>query len=162
MDARRNRRCSRWSRRCSAWRNRWHRKMRAMRWQSPSAMQRMRRFSLWRLALEVSCSVLLLVIVLLVARCAGFTAASPRRQPQAELFESRFPAALPPWVEITIEKTGAGQYKEDPKDEDPLKFQLTGCGIEPDLQPRRQAGSFLASAGIGPESRQHGDEDFSL
>jgi hypothetical protein len=42
-------------------------------------------------------------------------------------FSKSFPGANPPWFEITIEKTGAAQYKEDPKDEDPLKFQLTGA-----------------------------------
>lgn len=38
-----------------------------------------------------------------------------------------FPGSNPPWVEITVDKTGAGQYKEDPKDDDPLKFQLTSA-----------------------------------
>jgi hypothetical protein len=36
-----------------------------------------------------------------------------------------FPGSNPPWMEITVDKTGAGQYREDPKDDDPLKFQLT-------------------------------------
>jgi hypothetical protein len=38
-----------------------------------------------------------------------------------------FAGSTPPWVEITIDKAGAGVYKEDPKDEDPLKFQLTSA-----------------------------------
>jgi hypothetical protein len=42
-------------------------------------------------------------------------------------FSKSFPGANPPWFEITVEKTGAAQYKEDPNDEDPLKFQLTGA-----------------------------------
>lgn len=42
-------------------------------------------------------------------------------------YSKSFPGSNPPWVEITIEKSGAGQYKEDPKDEDPLKFQLSGA-----------------------------------
>lgn len=42
-------------------------------------------------------------------------------------YSKSFPGSTPPWFEITVEKTGAGQYKEDPKDEDPLKFQLTGA-----------------------------------
>jgi hypothetical protein len=37
-----------------------------------------------------------------------------------------FPGSSPPFMEIIIDKTGAGQYREDPKDEDPLKFQLSG------------------------------------
>jgi hypothetical protein len=39
-------------------------------------------------------------------------------------FSKSFPGSLPPWEEIIVDKTGAGQYKDDPKDEDPLKFQL--------------------------------------
>src|SRR5882757_5480577 len=39
-------------------------------------------------------------------------------------YSKSFPGSSPAWVEITIERTGAGLYKEDPKDEDPLKFQL--------------------------------------
>ena len=47
-------------------------------------------------------------------------AASPRLT-----FSKSFPGSLPPWEEITVDKSGAGQYKDDPKDEDPVKFQLT-------------------------------------
>jgi hypothetical protein len=43
------------------------------------------------------------------------------------IYSKSFPGSNPPWFEITIEETGAGQYKEDPKDDDPLKFQLTGA-----------------------------------
>jgi hypothetical protein len=42
-------------------------------------------------------------------------------------FSKAFPGSLPPWEEIIVDKTGAGQYKDDPKDDDPLKFQLTGA-----------------------------------
>jgi hypothetical protein len=42
-------------------------------------------------------------------------------------YSKAFPGSTPAWMEITIEKTGAGLYKEDPKDEDPLKFQLRGA-----------------------------------
>jgi hypothetical protein len=45
------------------------------------------------------------------------------------IYSKSFPGSTPPWVEITIERTGAGQYKEDPKDEDPLKFQLSGADL---------------------------------
>ena len=40
-------------------------------------------------------------------------------------YSRTFPGSNPPWFEISIDQNGAGQYKEDPKDEDPLKFQLT-------------------------------------
>jgi hypothetical protein len=40
-------------------------------------------------------------------------------------FSKSFPGSVPPYVEITVDKTGAAEYKEDPKDDNPLKFQLT-------------------------------------
>jgi hypothetical protein len=39
-------------------------------------------------------------------------------------YSKSFPGSTPAWLEISIERTGAGVYKEDPKEEDPLKFQL--------------------------------------
>ena len=39
-------------------------------------------------------------------------------------FTKSFPGSAPPYVEITLDKTGAAEYKEDPKDESPMKFQL--------------------------------------
>lgn len=39
-------------------------------------------------------------------------------------FTKSFPGSVPPYVEINIEKSGAAEYKEDPKDESPLKFEL--------------------------------------
>lgn len=57
---------------------------------------------------------------LLFAAGPGEPGASPRLT-----FSKSFPGSLPAWVEIIVDKNGAGQYKDDPKDEDPLKFQLT-------------------------------------
>ncbi len=45
------------------------------------------------------------------------------------IYSKSFPGSTPAWVEITIESNGAGQYKEDPKDEDPVKFQLSGADL---------------------------------
>ena len=39
-------------------------------------------------------------------------------------FSKSFPGSVPAYVEITVDKTGAAEYKEDPKDDNPLKFQL--------------------------------------
>jgi hypothetical protein len=39
-------------------------------------------------------------------------------------FSKSFPGSVPPYVEITVDRTGAAEYKEDPKDDNPLKFQL--------------------------------------
>lgn len=46
-------------------------------------------------------------------------------------YSKSFPGSTPAWLEITIEKAGAAEYKEDPKDEDPLKFQLTSAESTP-------------------------------
>jgi hypothetical protein len=41
------------------------------------------------------------------------------------VYTKSFPGSMPPWVEITLEKSGAAVYKEDPRDENPLEFELT-------------------------------------
>lgn len=41
------------------------------------------------------------------------------------VYSKSFPGSSPAFVEITLEANGDTVYKEDPKDENPLKFQLT-------------------------------------
>jgi hypothetical protein len=63
-------------------------------------------------------------LLLLVVSTALF-AADPGAGAQPKLSYSKsFPGSVPPYVEITVDKSGAALYKEDPKDDDPLKFQL--------------------------------------
>lgn len=50
--------------------------------------------------------------------------AAPDNSPRLTYSKS-FPGSNPAWEEITVDNSGAGLYKDDPKDEDPLKFQLT-------------------------------------
>jgi hypothetical protein len=64
----------------------------------------------------------LVVLLTLAAGSLLFSAAPPRL-----VYSKSFAGSIPPWFEVTIEQTGAGLYKEDPKDEDPLKFQLSGA-----------------------------------
>ena len=45
------------------------------------------------------------------------------------IYRKSFPGSSPAYVEITIEKSGASVYKEDPKDEDPLTFELTAPDV---------------------------------
>jgi hypothetical protein len=40
-------------------------------------------------------------------------------------FSKSFPGSVPAYIEITVDRAGAAEYKEDPKDDNPLKFQLT-------------------------------------
>jgi hypothetical protein len=69
-------------------------------------------------------------VALLLAAAASFLPAASPEAPRLSYSKS-FPGSVPPWVEITIEKNGAGQYKEDPKEDDPLTFQLTGAESGP-------------------------------
>ena len=65
-------------------------------------------------------------ILLFLATSIVFAAGpdGPSTSPRLR-FSKSFPGSLPAWEEIVVDKNGAGQYKDDPKDEDPLKFQLT-------------------------------------
>jgi hypothetical protein len=66
-------------------------------------------------------------LLLLVVSTALF-AADPGAGAQPKLSYSKsFPGSVPPYVEITVDKSGAALYKEDPKDDDPLKFQLAAA-----------------------------------
>jgi len=41
------------------------------------------------------------------------------------VFTKSFPGSVPAWFSISIDQTGAAEYREDPKDENPMKFQMT-------------------------------------
>jgi hypothetical protein len=40
-------------------------------------------------------------------------------------FTKSFPGSVPAWYSVTIDQTGAAEYREDPKDENPIKFQMS-------------------------------------
>lgn len=40
-------------------------------------------------------------------------------------FTKSFPGSTPAYVEISVNKAGEAEYKEDPKDENPLKFRMS-------------------------------------
>jgi hypothetical protein len=40
-------------------------------------------------------------------------------------FTKSFPGSVPAWFSITIDQTGAAEYREDPKDDSPLTFHLS-------------------------------------
>jgi len=58
--------------------------------------------------------------LLLLAACLPLAAADARI-----VFSKSFPGSVPAYVESRVEKTGAAEYREDPKDDRPLQFQLT-------------------------------------
>lgn len=39
-------------------------------------------------------------------------------------YSKSFPGSMPPYIGITVDKSGAGEYQEAPVDDDPVKFQL--------------------------------------
>ncbi len=53
-----------------------------------------------------------------------FAAVAGAQAPPRVVYSKSFPGSLPAYTEIVVEKDGACLYKEDPKDEDPIKFQL--------------------------------------
>jgi hypothetical protein len=46
------------------------------------------------------------------------------------IYSKTFPGSTPPFVQIEIDRSGDTLYKEDPKDEDPVKFQLSAAEVE--------------------------------
>jgi len=46
------------------------------------------------------------------------------------IYTKSFPGSVPAFIEIAVERSGDGFYKDDPKDEDPLKFQLSSADTD--------------------------------
>jgi hypothetical protein len=92
---------------------------------------------------------------------ASVAAAQPR-----VTFSKSFPGSVPPYVEISVDRSGAAEYQEDPKDENPLKFQLTKSDTDAifDLTDkldrfRRPVESGLKVANMGQKTfRYRGDD----
>jgi hypothetical protein len=60
----------------------------------------------------------------LAALAAAAEPVAPGSQPRI-IFSKSFPGSTPAFIQISVEKNGAAEYREDPKDDAPLKFQLT-------------------------------------
>jgi hypothetical protein len=45
-------------------------------------------------------------------------------------YSKSFPGSVPAYVAITVDQSGAGEYKEAPDDESPLKFQITESEVK--------------------------------
>ena len=56
---------------------------------------------------------------MLAAASTAWSGAQPRI-----VYSKSFPGSVPAWVGISVEKSGAGEYKEAQDDDNPLKFQL--------------------------------------
>lgn len=44
------------------------------------------------------------------------------------VFTKSFPGSEPAWYSVSIDQTGAAEYREDPKDDSPIKFHLNEAG----------------------------------
>ncbi|HEY3836778.1 MAG TPA: hypothetical protein VGL72_09410 [Bryobacteraceae bacterium] len=40
------------------------------------------------------------------------------------VFTKSFPGSVPAWYSITVDQSGAAEYREDPKDENPVRFHM--------------------------------------
>lgn len=49
---------------------------------------------------------------------------------QKLIFTKSFPQSQPPYVGITVDQSGAGEYRSDPKDEQPVLFQMSAAEAE--------------------------------
>lgn len=77
-------------------------------------------------------------------RCAAlfllaplFASAAPRL-----IFSKSFPGSKPAWFAISVEKSGAAEYKEEPNDENPLRFQMAASEIEEMFALTEKLGRF--------------------
>jgi hypothetical protein len=59
-------------------------------------------------------------IAIIIVSCAALSADDP-----SLFFSKSFPGSTPAYVAITVDKSGAGEYKESPDDDKPLKLQLS-------------------------------------
>lgn len=67
----------------------------------------------------------LLRLAALLLLCLPVFAADP-----SLIFVKSFPASYPPYVEIDVQKDGTAEYKEDPKDDNPVKFSLSAANVD--------------------------------
>lgn len=45
------------------------------------------------------------------------------------IFTKSFPGSVPAWYSITLDQTGSAEYREDPKDEIPIRFQMKDTDV---------------------------------
>lgn len=75
-------------------------------------------------------------------------------------YSKSFPGSVPPYIEVSLEKTGAGLYKEDPKDDDPLKFQMSAADISQIFALADKLDHFTRQLEAGLKVARMGDKTF--
>lgn len=70
--------------------------------------------------------------------CSQLAAADPIRLS----YSKSFPGSVPAYVSIIIDRSGAGEYKDAPDDQNPLKFQLAEADTAQIFQLAEKLGRF--------------------
>jgi hypothetical protein len=79
----------------------------------------------------------------------------------AQLFMSKsFPGSVPAYSEVRIDAQGNCEYREDPKDEDPLKFQLSAEDRQAMWDLTEKLGHFSRPLESGLKVAHMGDKTF--
>jgi len=60
--------------------------------------------------------------LLMLAMCA---LSAPAADTPKVVYTKSFPGSVPAWYSISVEQSGDAEYREDPKDENPIKFHMT-------------------------------------
>ncbi|HEY7306845.1 MAG TPA: hypothetical protein VH601_22155 [Bryobacteraceae bacterium] len=95
------------------------------------------------------------LFLLALAGCASLSAASGRLT-----FTKSFPGSTPPYTYISIDHTGALEYKESPTDDQPLKVQLRESEAEPLFSMAAQLEYFRSSLESGLKVANTGKKTF--
>lgn len=81
------------------------------------------------------------LLAILLVSVAANAAATSDDAPRL-VFTKVFPGSLPAYTEVAIEKDGSGTYREDAKDDDPVKFQLSEAEVAPLRALAAKLGNF--------------------
>jgi hypothetical protein len=92
---------------------------------------------------------------LVLAGCASLSAASGRLT-----FIKSFPGSTPPYTYISVDHTGALEYKESPTDDQPLKIQLRESEAEPLFSMAAQLEYFRSALDSGLKVANTGKKTF--
>ncbi|MGI8989956.1 MAG: hypothetical protein ACR2I2_10270 [Bryobacteraceae bacterium] len=57
-------------------------------------------------------------------------------------YSKSFPGSVPAYVAITVDTSGAAEYRDDPKDDNPIRFQLTQAGADEVFALAGKLGNF--------------------
>jgi len=86
---------------------------------------------------------------------AAFAAAAPRLE-----FVKKFPNSTPAWFEVWIDRTGQGEYKEDPNDEQPFALRLDPAETETIFGLAERLGYFSKPVESGLKVAFMGEKTF--